>query len=61
MQKKIEVSYNLSLRVAIWEKEGEVYVEYKMPSETVKEYNIEADIVKKMEEAVLSIIGVIKD
>jgi len=61
MQKKIEVSYDLPLRVAIWEKGGEVYVEYKMPSEIAKEYNIEADIVKKMDEFMSSVIGVLRN
>ena len=60
MQKKIEISYDLPMRVAIWEKEGEVFVGYRMPSEIAKEYNIEADVIKKMDEAVLSIIEVIK-
>ena len=56
MQKKIEVSYDLPLRVAIWEKGGEVFIEYKMPSEIAKEYNIEADVIKKMDEFMLSVI-----
>lgn len=33
MQEKIEICYDLPLRIAIFEKDNSCYLEYKMPSE----------------------------
>ncbi|BAB66906.1 DUF302 domain-containing protein [Sulfurisphaera tokodaii] len=57
MQKKIEISYDLPLRVSIWEKDGETYIAYKLPSEIAKEYSIESEVLKKMDEFIQTIIS----
>ncbi|MBP1357404.1 MAG: DUF302 domain-containing protein [Sulfolobus sp.] len=59
MQKNISIAYELPLRVALWEEGGETYVGYKLPSEIAEEYKVEADIVKKMDDFMSNIIGVL--
>ncbi|BFH72285.1 DUF302 domain-containing protein [Sulfurisphaera javensis] len=60
MQKKIEISLDLPLRLALWEKDGECFVEYKLPSEIAKEYDVESDVLKKMDEFMLTILSQIR-
>ncbi|MFP3400678.1 DUF302 domain-containing protein [Acidianus sp.] len=56
MQEKIEVSIDLPLRIAIWEKDGKTFLGIKMPSE-IREYGITHEILKKMNEAVNYVIS----
>ncbi|BDC18673.1 DUF302 domain-containing protein [Acidianus sp. HS-5] len=57
MEQNIEVSIDLPLRVAIWEKDGKTFVEARMPSEIAREYGITHEIIKKMDEAVNYVIS----
>jgi uncharacterized protein (DUF302 family) len=57
MQERIEVSLDLPLRIAIWEKDGKTFLGIKMPSEIAREYGITHEIIKKMDEAVNYVIS----
>ncbi|AWR97974.1 DUF302 domain-containing protein [Acidianus sulfidivorans JP7] len=51
MQIDRKISYDLPLRIAIWKDDNNnTFVEYKMPSEIAKEYGINHNILKKMDE-----------
>lgn len=58
MEDNIQICYDLPLKIAIFEKDGTIYVEYKIPSELTREYEIrKLDVLKKMDEFMNNIIS----
>ncbi|ARM74778.1 DUF302 domain-containing protein [Acidianus manzaensis] len=57
MQEKIEICYDLPLRIAVFEKNNKCFLEYKLPSDFTEEYQIKnVDVIKKMDEFMGNII-----
>ena len=40
MQRRREISYDLPLRILLWEEDGKVNISYKLPSEIAREYGL---------------------
>ncbi|BBL45559.1 hypothetical protein MJ1_0396 [Nanobdella aerobiophila] len=57
MKDNIEISYELPLRISIYEDNNKVYLLYKLPSEIGEEYNINNKILDNMDKAFLDIIN----
>ncbi|QKQ99038.1 DUF302 domain-containing protein [Metallosphaera tengchongensis] len=58
MREKREISYELPLRLVIWESSGRVQIGYRKPSHVAQEYGLNNEILKKMDEFMENITSV---